>query len=404
MHNILVVDDDKVTHAFIKQALESRYAISECFNGEQALRELENLKPDVILLDVEMPDLNGYVVCEKIRANPTTQETPIIFLSARGELRDRLQGFEAGADDYIIKPFQPDELLAKINILIQYRLRRHELSKQVEEARRTAFIAISNSSDLGQAINFIEKAHKLNNFDQLANAFFVVTQAQELKCTLLIRTKLKDVFFSSNFSSVSPMEADLMSKLASENRYFDFGSRTQINFPHVSLLIKNMPLHDNVRYGRIKDFLPAMLSTMDIKIAQICAQKAVVKQLEENQQTFGDIINILNQVMVEMEDNHKQGIQIMRNMLMELDKKTPYLGLMEDQEQCILDQIDIAIGQTHHTLSQNQMINKAFHTLSQNLNDLLVKQQNLQQQYFLPKDSKPKKGDDEGYHMDVELF
>ena len=157
MHKILVIDDDKITHAFIKRALAAKFELTDFYSGEQAIAHVDKCMADVILLDVEMPGLNGYEVCEILRQNPHTAETPIIFLSGRCDLRDRMLGFEAGADDYIVKPFHVDELQAKINVLIQYRQRRHELALQVEEARKVAFIAISNSSDLGRAINFIEK-------------------------------------------------------------------------------------------------------------------------------------------------------------------------------------------------------------------------------------------------------
>lgn len=146
MHKILIVDDDKITHAFINRALAYKFDIVPTFSGEQGLAELQQNHYDIVLLDVEMPGMNGYEVCEQIKSNPQTMETPVIFLSGRGELRDRMQGFEAGADDYIVKPFHPEDLIAKINVLIQYRLRRHELAQQVEEARKTAFIAISSSS------------------------------------------------------------------------------------------------------------------------------------------------------------------------------------------------------------------------------------------------------------------
>jgi CheY-like chemotaxis protein len=99
MHKILVIDDDKITHAFVKRALANKYVITDTFNGEQGLAELKIQQPEVILLDVEMPGLNGYEVCERIKADEDTAEIPVIFFSARGDLRDRMQGFEAGADD-----------------------------------------------------------------------------------------------------------------------------------------------------------------------------------------------------------------------------------------------------------------------------------------------------------------
>ncbi len=403
MHKILVVDDDKITHAVIKRALAYKYDIAGVFSGEQALAELEQNHPDTILLDVEMPGLNGYEVCEIIRANPRTCEIPIIFLSGRGELRDRMQGFEAGADDYIVKPFQTEDLIAKINVLIQYRLRRHELALQVEEARKTAFIAISSSSDLGQAINFIEKTHVLRDYDQLVRAFFVVTRSMELKCTMMIKAGEGHLFYSSTHSSVSPMESELIMALSTEKRFFDFDCRTQINYPNISLLIKNMPLGDMERYGRIKDFFPAMLTTADIKIEQIHSEQAVGKQLDETREAFAVVAGLLETIKAGLESNQKQSVKIMRDMLMELDKNLPRMALDEDQEQYILDRVDKAIEGAHNAISANHQINESFQAVLESLQDLLFKQQQLQEILLTPVVDEVEE-DDEGYQMDIELF
>lgn len=403
MHKILVVDDDKITHAFIKRSLIAEYDLTCTFNGDQALQELAQFLPEIILLDVEMPGMNGYEVCEIIKSNPDTADVPVIFLSARGELRDRMLGFEAGADDYIVKPFQPEDLKAKINVLIQYRMRHREIAKQVDEARKTAFIAISSTSDLGQAITFIEKSHTVSNFDQLVSAFFCVIQSMDLKCTIMIKGPEKNLFYSSTHNSVSPIESELVEKLSVEKRFFDFGCRTQINYPNIALLIKNMPLDDMERYGRIKDFFPAMLSTADIKISQIRSQFAVINQLDETQQAFDRITALLETIKSGFESNQKQGIRIMRNMLMELDSQLPRMALEEDQEQYILDRVDKAIEEAHSAISSGQQINTSFSTVLENLKALLSQQQQLQAS-FLASEIDEGKDDDEGYEMDVELF
>lgn len=403
MHKLLVIDDDKITHAFIKRALNGKFDIADTFGGHEALSYLAQQYPDIILLDVEMPGMNGYEVCERIRSSAETADIPIIFLSARAELRDRLQGFEAGADDYIVKPFQPEELNAKINVLLQHRAQRQQLAAQVEEAQKTAFIAISSSSDLGQAIMFIEKTHTINSFEQLSRAFFAVSQSMQLKCSLMIKTANENLFFSSTQNAVSPIEAELMLNLSTEKRFFDFGCRTQINYPNICLLIKNMPLNDMERYGRIKDFFPAMLSAADIKVSQICTQQAIAQQLEEAHQTFASINGLLDNIKREVESNQKQGINIMRSMLLELDKRLPTMGLEEDQEQYIISQVDNAIDKAYSTISASEQISHTFQNVLGQLNTLLNHQQHLQHLLLLPSQD-DFAAEESGYQMDVELF
>ena len=109
---ILIVDDD----ANIAELI-SLYLTKECFetkiveDGEEALKEFQTFNPDLILLDLMLPGIDGYEVCREIRK---TSSTPIIMLSAKGEIFDKVLGLELGADDYMIKPFDSNELVARV--------------------------------------------------------------------------------------------------------------------------------------------------------------------------------------------------------------------------------------------------------------------------------------------------
>ena len=114
---ILIVDDDENIAELI-----SLYLNKECFDtkiagdGETALTDVESYDPDLILLDLMLPGMDGYEVCQQIRR---TRETPIIMLSAKGEVFDKVLGLKMGADDYIIKPFDLDEVLVRIEVVLR---------------------------------------------------------------------------------------------------------------------------------------------------------------------------------------------------------------------------------------------------------------------------------------------
>lgn len=114
---ILIVDDDENIAELI-----SLYLIKECFDtlivhdGEAALHAFETYKPNLILLDLMLPGIDGYQVCREIRA---TSQTPIIMLSAKGEVFDKVLGLELGADDYVIKPFDSKELVARVKAVLR---------------------------------------------------------------------------------------------------------------------------------------------------------------------------------------------------------------------------------------------------------------------------------------------
>lgn len=116
MH-VLVVDDDAPSVKMIAFLLrEEGYTVSTADNGIRALELVEHESPDLVILDVMMPHMDGHEVCRRIRSK---RKVPIIFLSARGETADRVQGLELGADDYLAKPFEPAELLARVKAVLR---------------------------------------------------------------------------------------------------------------------------------------------------------------------------------------------------------------------------------------------------------------------------------------------
>ena len=118
MH-ILVADDDlpsvKLTSFLLEEA---GYRVLKAYDGPTILQSVEQNQPDLILLDVSMPKTNGFDICRHIRR---TSDVPIIFLSARSQLHDRVTGLQIGADDYLVKPFEPSELLARVEAVLRRR-------------------------------------------------------------------------------------------------------------------------------------------------------------------------------------------------------------------------------------------------------------------------------------------
>jgi DNA-binding response OmpR family regulator len=114
---ILVVDDEERMVRFIRMNLEhDGFQVSEAFSGKQAIQKLRDVTPDLVLLDIMMPDLDGFEVLETIRE---ISSVPVIMLTAKGEEDDRVRGLELGADDYITKPFSPREMVSRVKAVLR---------------------------------------------------------------------------------------------------------------------------------------------------------------------------------------------------------------------------------------------------------------------------------------------
>jgi DNA-binding response OmpR family regulator len=117
---ILIVDDEREIRELLRYNLEREgYQVLTAPDGEQGLARVFSAHPDLVLLDLLLPGLNGLEVLREVRQEPTTRETPVLLLTARGAEMDKLLGFERGADDYITKPFSPREVIARVEAVLR---------------------------------------------------------------------------------------------------------------------------------------------------------------------------------------------------------------------------------------------------------------------------------------------
>jgi len=402
---ILAIDDDKISQKFIMRAVKDEFDLRSAYSGEEGLEIVEEYQPDLILLDVEMPGLNGYEVCDKLKLSEKTQHIPVVFLSGHSSLQERMQGFEVGADDYVVKPFVPETLRAKLHVLVKYRDVSTFLREQVNEAQKTAYIAMTGSSELGQAMGLVEQSYAINNYDDLSEHMFNFTNNMQLNCSMLIKSDEKSEYYSSK-GNISPLEQELLTMLCSSKRFHDFGCRTQINYPNVSLLIKNMPLDNMERYGRIKDLMPPILGAFDAKIRTLNIENAIKQQSVELNESFQTIKDTIHDLGLSMRENAKGGHLVLSGMLQELSQALPSMGLEDDQENYILDHIESAIQTTTSITDAGDNISGSFEMVIQQLQTLVEKQNNLVETSLMNQQQQEAEAstDNSDTSMDIELF
>ncbi len=137
LQTILLVDDNPLNLDLLKETLDGAgYRLLEAINGPTALELARNEVPDLILLDIMMPDMNGFEVCRRLRAEPLSSDIPVIFLSGLGDMKDKVRGFELGAVDYIAKPFDLEEVIARVNTHLTINQLKKKVQKQRDELER----------------------------------------------------------------------------------------------------------------------------------------------------------------------------------------------------------------------------------------------------------------------------
>lgn len=337
---ILLVDDTKDGRLLLKMMLEDDYKISEVDSGKACLAAIDKEVPDLLILDVEMPGMNGHEVCAKLRQQQSTQFLPIIFVSALDSIEERLEGFEVGGDEYLIKPVNEDELLNKIALIMQQQKEIAQVNQRAHDASHMAMEALTVSGELGQIINFVKEVQLIDTVEEVGHAVLRIAEQFCLHSSVMLTTDRQQFVGCMRDS----LEASLLKQVAkSSERIFSVGIRTVVKNDHIVLLIKDMPLDDENRYGRLKDHLAVLMDLANGHLMTLEARSIVIKQ----RRTFlNEVIAVAEDQIVKtsavLNKHQQQSQQIMQTMLSDLEAILFSLGLDEDQENKLMELADKA--------------------------------------------------------------
>jgi len=346
---ILSVDDEATTQLVINEILEDDYDVKLVGSGEECLDNVEKFSPDLILLDINMPGIDGYTTCERLKENPATKLVPVIILSALSTTNEKLRGYEVGADDYIPKPFDHDELLSKIKKCISDKAQRtpekiikaqeessslndkenEDLLNELQSSREIAMDAMRYTSDLGAIVEFYEQSAECNNFDELMTAVFVTTIALGLNASMQIRDG-NNILNRSSSGDMSAMEVSVIDVSKDKGRFFDFKNRTIMNFKHSSILIKNMPLDDDKKYGIMKDILGALGNGAEERVRTIILEETMSSNREQVIMLIKETFKNIN---IQYSLRSKEGIEILESMVTDVTSTIEAMDLLYYQEE-----------------------------------------------------------------------
>ncbi|WP_445249066.1 hybrid sensor histidine kinase/response regulator [Microcoleus sp. OTE_8_concoct_300] len=182
--DILIVDDIPANIQLLSQVLiENGYKVRKLISGQRALKAVELQAPDLILLDIKMPGMDGYEVCRQLKASEATCDIPIIFISALDDVFDKVKGFEAGGADYIIKPFEPVEVLARVSAQLKM--------QRLQQQLRCANVQLAAQNvQLSQEIQERQQAEA--NLKMLLHAVSHDLRSPLSGMSLLLRSRLND--------------------------------------------------------------------------------------------------------------------------------------------------------------------------------------------------------------------
>jgi len=340
-HTILAVDDEPFNLEILEELLDDDYEIKTAINGQLCLDTVKDIQPDLILMDVNMPVLNGLDTCQKLKDDFETSKIPVIFVSALSTTEEKMAGYRAGGEDYISKPFDEDELLAKIDLTIKAAAAIVEQEKSAAETMSMAMTAMSTAGDVGTALQFSNASFLVKSEDELAELLLESYSTYGLMVTIRY-IQGESIKFYSHSDVIGDTEKKIIEVANGKGRFVDFGRRTLMNYDRISVLIKNMPIEDEMKYGRMKDNIGFLGDAAEARAKALEVENALNQLLTSSKAILMDVDKVYkdnagknNQVLALLHEEMLDAFQYLEMAVADEDRLLSILIGAEDKSKSL---------------------------------------------------------------------
>jgi len=370
--SILCVDDEPVNLVILEELLQSDYALNSVNSGEGCLQQVGIRRPDLILLDVNMPEMDGLETCERLKADTDTAQIPVIFVSALATQEELMAGYEAGGDDYITKPFSEEILQKKVQLLLASQLRKRELEKISDQAVQALKRNLTNSEKLEMVVGFLHRCQHVSDLDELADNVFDCLREFDLDGSLLVEADDENrVWFSDGIDR--PMEGQILESLRGQDRVLSFGTRVAVNSDNATLLVRNLP-SDPEEIERLRQQLVIMIEGLDTRLQAIQAQM----QVDSRREVLTRILEASREKLGGIEKRHQRQAlvanEIMKALGNKLERSLLGVDLTRQQEKAMLEIVDSSASRIKSLYDEDREFNDEFEAIIDDLSGMLEEQ------------------------------
>lgn len=362
---ILIVDDDPIVAGMLGISLAAAgHGIVEANSGEDALARLDDWSveplPDVVILDIEMGmGIDGYETCRRLKEADGTRDVPVIFLSGHDELEDRLRAYDAGGDDFMAKPFDPDEVLRKVAAAIRHRHRLLATAVESRSSFNAAMTAMTTLGESGVTLNFSRGALGCRTQAGLAQLIIESMAAFGIESHVQIRLP-QEILTLTPQGAASPLEESVFEKMRTMGRIFSFKNRMIINHGTISILVTNMPVADDDLCGRIRDHGAMIAEAAALAVDNIHLRTQTIRRAGELR-SLADA----SRTAVETLRGAYRDLQISTRLELEtmthsIEGMYVHLALTDKQEFAISDTVRDAVERVLALFERSSELDKSF--------------------------------------------
>lgn len=339
--HVLVVDDDKVSLNMAAHVLtKAGFIVSTASSGEDCLEKVRAHRPDFVLLDIQMPVIDGYETCRRLREQEGTQDLQIVFVSGNDNLEDRIRAYEVGADDFISKPISVVELRQKArNIMRMLEVRRQEIQQRQNATPVSddlAKLAMQSLQESNVVLSFTRGTLNCRTLEALAELTINSLRSYSLSSHVQLRSNV-GIVTRTGTGTASPLEEQIFDHVRHQGRLFQFQKRLVVNYDNCSVIISNMPVNDPDFCGRIRDYAAMIAEAASAAVENIALRLDAIQRAE----TLRDLAQNSRAAIADLRLRHQQQQQeIYRELDQTVDNVESmyyHLGLTDKQENIISD-------------------------------------------------------------------
>lgn len=337
--SIAIISDDETDNELLHCLLEEQFKLFFLRNIDEVEQHCKQEPCDLFILNETRSQEGALELLKTLKTAVSEKKHPTVLLLANNNsLELKIQAYELGVNEFMGKPFDIYDFNIRLSNIIEMRGNIRLAHTQIEKASQTALLAMETSSELGVIIRYTDMINSIHDLNELGQALMNTCRAIGIKCCYQFRA-LDETITQGN--PLGSFDEQLINAFKERGNILDFGARSVFNKPLVSILVKNMPINDPLKYGRLKDHFQLIISATDNKLGIINTYKKLQKQ--QNVSTLLVIQNshsALSNVSLEFAKQSEHIDSTMSWLKIELEHKLISLNLSEEQEQALMDMVD----------------------------------------------------------------
>ena len=359
---------ERLSVAFLAHAEYIQQWCAEFDADLQVVQTSDDAHIDILIVDERYPEFAQQL--SSCLSRHTEQPPIIFFIVNKGSEPDCVRAFAFGAYDYVHLPISGEALAARLRRVWRRYHDSSQLQNQLKESSSIAFQSMTLNAELGRILNYMEQCFSCQSFQQVAEQTFTILKEFGLSASLSIFHDSGIDYFSDD-KEVYAIEKEVLETARSLARIYDFGARTTVNFKHVGILARNMPVNDPVRYGVLKDHLCFVANALESRVAAMILDR----RANDRARRIDTTVIILQQIIGEMENAKllltEQSSDALESMLVTLTSEFSQLSLTGAEETRLVELLSRAGDEVHALFRQATERDKTFRSLLSQLTETL---------------------------------